>query len=202
MKKYPVCYCAHRTIDCVLELVSSNRLTAEDVESVTVSLSDKYAAILRNHKPQTSLAAKFSIEFAVAAAIISRRVGLSEVTDEFVLRRDIQSLMDRVHVEPTTDYDPETPGAAMFDRVSINVRAGRVLQGRPVSMARGHSKSPLSESELYEKFSGCLEAGKYSEPSALLFERLCSLEKLSARQLVRGRAADGTAPQGLRSKRP
>ena len=42
--------------------------------------------MLRNSRPKTGLEAKFSMQFAMAAALVARRVGLSELTDGFALR--------------------------------------------------------------------------------------------------------------------
>src|SRR5579884_4361908 len=69
IKKYPACYCTHRALDAMLDLLARHPLQPDDIEQITVSLSDTHALILRNHEPQTGLAAKFSIEFAMAAAV-------------------------------------------------------------------------------------------------------------------------------------
>src|SRR5690349_13455277 len=63
IKKYPTCYCTHRAIDGMLDLVAGSPVKAEQVESISVSMSDYFATVLRNHQPETGLAAKFSIEF-------------------------------------------------------------------------------------------------------------------------------------------
>src|SRR6266446_3968300 len=62
IKKYPACYCTHRALDAMLELFARERLQPAEIARITVSLSDTHALILRNHQPQTGLAAKFSIE--------------------------------------------------------------------------------------------------------------------------------------------
>src|SRR5215472_3375104 len=72
IKKYPACYCTHRALDAMLELLGRHLLKPEEIERITVSLSDTHSLILRNHRPQTGLEAKFSMEFAMAAAVITR----------------------------------------------------------------------------------------------------------------------------------
>ncbi|MDP9095922.1 MAG: MmgE/PrpD family protein, partial [Pseudomonadota bacterium] len=129
VKKFPTCYCTHRAIDGMLDLVREHDVQPSDVAAVTVTLSDNFATILRNHLPQTGLAAKFSIEFAMACALIARRVGLGELTDDFVRRADVQELMPLVSVQISTEPDPGYPGAALNDRVTIDLRAGGTLAG-------------------------------------------------------------------------
>ena len=187
IKKFPACYCTHRTIDAMLDLTAQRQIDPATIERITVSLSDTFATILRNHAPRTGLAAKFSIEFAVVAALIARRVGLGELTDAFVQRPDVQALMRRVVVETNQDYDAsaDVPGAAVHDFVRVQLVDGSVLESERVKTARGHATRPLSETELFEKFRGCLDAGASRQDATQLFGRLSGLEELrSARDLV------------------
>ena len=184
VKKYPACYCTHRAIDGMLDLQRDQRMRDDEVESITVELSENYATILRNHRPTTGLSAKFSIEFALSAAIIAQRVGLRELTDEFVTRPDVQALMQKVAVRTTTDYDPDSPGAAKADWSEIRLRDGRVLATERVRRARGHADLPLSEADLFAKFEDCLQAGHSAIAAPLLFERLQSMEQRQARALT------------------
>jgi len=158
---------------------------ADDVKQVTVKISDYFATVLRNHAPDTGLAAKFSIEFAMASGIVARRVGLRELTDDFVRRDDVQALMRRVRTETTTEYDPELPGAAFADQVTVETTDGRVLAGEKVARATGHPTRPLSEAQIYDKFADCLAAGATDIPAATLFARLKGLEGIAARDLAR-----------------
>lgn len=60
------------------------------------------ATVLRNHRPTTALAAKFSIEFAMAAALVAREVGLAQLADGFVRSAPVARLFERVHVMPSS----------------------------------------------------------------------------------------------------
>ncbi len=184
IKKFPACYCTHRCIDGMLDLVSRRPIDPSQIDRITVSLSDTHATILRNHAPQTGLAAKFSIEFAMAAAVTARRVRLGELTDTFVRRADIQQLMRRVVVETNRNYDPETPGASVYDQVRVHLVDGAVLESEQVRHARGHAALPLTDNELFEKFRACLDAGGAKLEAGQLFARLLRLQDLaSAREL-------------------
>src|SRR3984885_5394568 len=145
IKKYPTCYCTHRAIDCMLDLVSTSPIKADEVKKITVNISDYFATVLRNHTPQTGLAAKFSMEFAMASGIVAQRVGLRELTDGFVQRPDIQQLMQCVEIVTTTEYDPELSGGAFADQVQVELTSGKTIAGEPVSRATGHASRPLSE---------------------------------------------------------
>jgi 2-methylcitrate dehydratase PrpD len=168
----------------MIDLVNEHSLRANDIDDITVSLSEKYATILRNHRPQTGLAAKFSIEFAMASSVIANRVGLGELTDAFVQRPDVQELMSRVRVETNVDYDPEQPGASVADQVMVRLKSKTTFRGEPVKWARGHSKKPLDEHDLFSKFENCLQAGRADVAARTLYERLIHMKDESARTLT------------------
>jgi len=184
IKKYPACYCTHRALDAMLDLLARRPLKPEEIERITVSLSDTHSLILRNHRPQTGLEGKFSIEFAMAAAVIARRAGLVEYTDAFVRRPEVQDLMRRVGVETNRNYDPEVSGASVWDQVRVDLAAGGSLESEKVARAKGHADRPLSEAELFEKFRTCLDAGGARVAPQALFDRVKSMEGLSAQELT------------------
>jgi len=180
IKKYPTCYYTHRALDAVLDLVGKTPLAAGDVKQVDVEISRENAIVLRNHRPATALDAKFSIEFAMAAALVARKVGLAELDDEFVRREAVQSLLGEVHVTPAGTYDPDSPGSALTDRVVVTMADGRRHASADVRYARGHAELPLKDEELRAKFVDCLRYGRYEGDTSAFFERINALEKLPA----------------------
>ena len=112
VKKYPLCYCTHRALDAVLDLVRATPIDPATIDSVTVSTSPHYAGILRNHAPQTALEGKFSMEFAMACALTTGRAGPAELRDDLVTSAQVQALMKRVSVRTDDREDPEMPGRA------------------------------------------------------------------------------------------
>jgi 2-methylcitrate dehydratase PrpD len=194
IKKYPTCYCTHRAIDCMLDMVNNSPIKAEEVDRITVSISDYFATVLRNHRPDTGLAAKFSIEFCMASGIVAQRVGLRELTDDFVRRPDIQALIPKVEIVTTSTYDAELPGAATYDKVSVRLTNGRSIDGEPVARATGHPSRPLTEQQLYDKFADCLDAGASAIPADVLFRRLSAIQSISARELT---ASQTSSPEPL-----
>lgn len=120
----------------------------------------------------------------MASGIIAKRVGLRELTDEFVRRPDVQALMQRVEIRTTSEYDAELPGAAAADCVRVELTSGETIAGEPVKRATGHSSRPLTEAQIWEKFSDCLDVGDSDIPADVLFQRLSAIQSLSARQLT------------------
>lgn len=184
IKKFPACYCTHRAIDAMLDLRRAQPFGAAEVEAIEVTISDRFATILRNHRPVTGLEAKFSMEFTMASAVIADRVSLSELTDDFVRRPDVQALMARVRLDLTQNYDPNHANAALWDQVRVVLKSGEVRESAQVRYARGHAEHPLSLQDLREKFEACMEYGGAAGEAAGLFARLMTLESQRARSLL------------------
>jgi len=178
VKKYPLCYCTHRALDGMLDLLQADRVDAGKVSRVTVSTSRRNTTILRNHAPQTGLEAKFSMEFAMASALIAGRAGLAELTDDFVRRADVQALMKRVVVREDEREDPAMPGYAIYDEVTLETDGGPRPGSVQVTKVRGGPDLPLSREELWAKFEGCVQVGTARVPARDLFDALMSLERL------------------------
>lgn len=176
-KKYPVCYCAHRVIDAVIDIANAKNLKPSDVDTVDVRIGVTQHSLLRNPSPQTALEAKFSIEFAIAAGLVSRSVGLGELETDYVLRPDIQGLMTKVRVEEDPSVCPIEPAFSMNDRLVIKLKDGGRLDSGDIRFSRGHARLPLGPGELKRKFMDCcrdardLDAGR-------LFDGLMSIETL------------------------
>ena len=151
---------------------------------MSVTLSKTHSLILRNHAPQTGLEAKFSMEFAMAAAMIARRASLGEYTDAFVRHPEVQEFMRKVAIVTNEDYDPEVSGASVWDQVTVELVNGERIESEKVRRARGHAERPLGEAELFDKFRTCFDAGYARLSPEALFDRLRRLETISARELT------------------
>ncbi len=173
IKRYPMCYSAHRTADAVLALTAQENLRAEDVAAVEVTIGTAQASMLRNHAPVTGLEAKFSVEFAVASALVARRVGLRELTDAFVNEPEVRAQYGKVVVHTSDTHCPIEPVFALTDTVTIRTTTGRELH-REVRFPKGNAKLPLNLDELREKFVDCAAGAPLD--SGRLFDGLCALE--------------------------
>ena len=72
----------------------------------------------------------------------------------------------------------------IIDIIEAGFEVGGKVESEKITRARGHADRPLSESELYDKFQGCLEAGRSLIAPLTLFDRLRHLEDISARELT------------------
>ncbi len=178
IKKYPMCYATHRVIDGVLDLVQAHDIKAADVERVEATIGVPQAGMLRNHAPVTGLEAKFSLEFGVASSLVARKVGLTELTDEFVNRPQVREAMTRLSISTVDTRCPLEAGFAMNDRVVVRMKDGRKLDSGDIRFARGNAKVPMRDDDLRAKFMDCSRGVQHLDPVEL-FERLARLESVA-----------------------
>jgi 2-methylcitrate dehydratase PrpD len=179
IKKYPMCYATHRVIDGVLDLARENAVKPGEVERVDATIGATQAVMLRNHAPTTGLEAKFSLEFAVAAALTAGRVGLAQLTDAFVNRPEVRETMGKLAMTTTASRCPVEPAFALNDRVVLRLKDGRALDSGDIRFARGNAKLPLAADELRAKFMDCARTVGDLDADTL-FERLTRLERIDA----------------------
>ncbi len=178
IKRYPICYATHRSIDAALDLIERHDLSPEQVERIDVLTGRTQMLMLRNSRPQTGLEAKFSMQFAMAAALCARRVGLAELTDAFVKRPDVQAVFSRVSLSGT-DAVKEGSNFAPSDEVEITTVKGQKLSSGPVEYAKGSHQRPLSREQLWDKFADCLGADFSDDRKSRAFENLMGIDLLN-----------------------
>jgi 2-methylcitrate dehydratase PrpD len=125
----------------------------DDVAGVTVGTSSNIPNALIHHRPKDSLAAKFSMEYAIATMLARRRGGLAEYADEAVVQPEVQELVPRIELV----VDPVAEAAGfhrMLSRITVELRDGSTLFDEG-DAARGHPDNPMTDAEVEAKFDGC-----------------------------------------------
>jgi 2-methylcitrate dehydratase PrpD len=185
VKRYPTCYATHRSIDAMLGLVHAHRLEPGNVKEIRVHTGATQKLMLRNANPKTGLEAKFSMEFAMAAALVAGRVGLSELTDEFVLRPEVTEAVAKVHCTTTDEVMAGDQPFAPDDRVSVVLSSGDVLEHPPVVYPKGSWQKPLTREELEEKFLDCATRVFSQAHATALFDQLRRVNELKSLRELR-----------------
>ena len=156
LKLYPCGFPLQRPIDCAIELADKHNLKADDIEEISCGVHYLIPETVFHVNPQTGLQGRTSIPYCVARAIIDRRMGLAQFTDEKVQDPAVRALMPRVK----TVVPPELSREALRGKVNaiaaaavmeIRLRDGRTLSTR-VEQFRGAGERPLSRDELVGKF--------------------------------------------------
>ncbi|MGA0865243.1 MAG: MmgE/PrpD family protein, partial [Burkholderiaceae bacterium] len=130
------------------------------------------------------LQAKFSMEFCMAILLLEGRAGLSEFTDEVVMRPDVQAMIKKVDF----GVDPEAEAAGfhkMTTIITITLTDGKVIRGS-ADFGRGSPAMPMTYDEVADKFRENCEFAKFSSQKAnQVVEMIRGIEKVgSIRELT------------------
>ena len=174
VKRYPICYATHRSIDAMIDLAQTRDLRPGDVKEIRAEIGETQRVMLRNRQPKTGLEAKFSIEFAMASALVARNVGLAQLTDGFVQSPEVVENMTKVACATVANV-PGTPFAPA-DTVSVTLNSGEEITHAPVINAKGSWENPMSREEFRAKFMDCTEAGLGGNRATSLYEAMMALD--------------------------
>ncbi|MDN3988056.1 MmgE/PrpD family protein [Zwartia vadi] len=178
IKKYPLCYATHRTIDGLLDILDEHALTLESIERIDIQTNYRATVPLIYSHPQTGLEAKFSMQYAVTSALMDRAVLLSSFEDDAVQRPAVQAFLSKVHV---TEGDP--PMFPRWANIRITLCDGHLIEKR-VDQLRGSAQLPLSDSALIEKGLDCCKYGRHSVSAHELAHSCFGLDHLPVSALI------------------
>jgi len=149
VKRFPTCGSAHRSIDAVLALRAEHDFTVEQVQRIDVHAPDLHLNNLMYERPKNGLQAKFSVEYAVACALVTGDCTLADFTDEAVARPAIRKLFDCIHRHPI-----ERPETEVNTLLRITLDNGQVLE-KSVFMPLGSKVAPFPDEQYWRKFDQC-----------------------------------------------
>ncbi len=151
-KRWPCCYCNHRSIGGLLAMIAEHDLKPADVEAVEIGFPKGTATALISENPQTGLEGKFSIEYVAAATLLDRKITLETFTDVMVQRPAVRALMTKVkrrHIDDGNMYS----GSSGYNDLKVRSTRGEFAQR--IEKSPGSPEWPMSEADRDEKFMDC-----------------------------------------------
>jgi 2-methylcitrate dehydratase PrpD len=165
-KPYPCGTMVHPYIDCALRL-RARGLATERIASVLCETAEGFVhrlwePIAAKRLPPNGYAAKFSIPYAVATALINGEAGLSAFGDDAVSNETVRTLSAKIGyvIDPDHPYPRSYTG-----HVRVTLDDGQVLEERQPHL-RGGVAEPLTEAEIEAKFRANALHGGWDEARA------------------------------------
>jgi len=148
-KLHACCRFNHFALDAVAALRSAHRLDAGDVEKVEI-VTIPFAVRMGEPAPLSSLAARFSIPWAVSASLVLGRTDPSAFDANALADERIRALARRVEISTDPEMSPRRADAPTA-HVRLVLRGGKILE-RTTSVVRGDTLSPVPRDEITAKF--------------------------------------------------
>ena len=172
VKIYPCCYALQRPISALAGL--AGRAEPGDVRRIVLRTPEATVAPLIHHRPETGLQAKFSLEYAAAAALLDGYPGFASFTDEAVRRPAARQLAGLVE----TKLDPG--GSWLLDgELAAEVHTGDGVLATTLRYPPGAPQRPPDDAQLQAKIADCV-AGLDTDPSSWSWQNAA---RLLAREL-------------------
>ena len=174
IKPYPSCRHTHSSVDAALRLRAEHRLRADDVERVEIGAYHSVLDLTDNPAPGHLYAAKFSVQYCVARALLDGALRLGDFTDERIAEPAAHDLMARIAVRLDPDLDARYPREFPAE-VRLFLRDGRVV-GTAVASPKGDPEAPLTPEELSAKFRDMLPGTPYEARTDALLDAVIGLD--------------------------
>ena len=148
-KLHACCRFNHFALDAIAALRSAHRLDAGDVEKVEI-VTIPFAVRMGEPAPSSSLAARFSIPWAVSASLVLGRTDPSAFDANALADERIHALARRVEISTDPEMSPRRADAPTA-HVRLVLRGGKILE-RTTSVVRRDALSPVPRDEITAKF--------------------------------------------------
>ena len=195
-KAYPCPYSSQRAVDAIIKIAERHNVIPDDVTEITCAAAPKTFRVLIHHRPTTSLEAKFSLEYLLAAGLKLRTIDEECFSPEHVNDPEMRGLVEKVR-SIDAPLEREIPGEG---DVTVQVRTRAAVFEETVTYAPGHPKNPLTWERLAEKYRACARQGEIQEPTlSRSLEMLSRIEDIDdVRDLMRIFATQDLAREQVR----
>lgn len=179
LKQFPCCGSTHPAIMMALQLRREETINTEQIARIEILPHGRRLRHTDTPQPQTSLDAKFSVQYVVARALKDGAVRLKDFEGDAHFDPMIRRLLDLTEAKPHPDMadDAEEQWGA---EVIVTFTDGRRVSRRVDNLVGRGGDNPMTTDELWEKFSDCASRALPREQIAPLFERLETLESVSS----------------------
>ena len=181
-KPYACGTMAHPYIDCARALrksgIAPDAIAAIECETAEGIVHRLWEPLASKQAPPNAYAAKFSIPYAIAVALLKDNAGLSEYTDTLAHDSVLRALAAKVRyvVDPANPYPKQFTG-----HLRATLHDGTLREHRQAHF-KGGAQHPLSDADLLHKFhANCAHGGLARNKSEAL---AAALQGLFAQNLI------------------
>lgn len=177
IKQYPCCGSTHPAIDAMLTLATEHDLHPDQVERIDSWTHTRRLEHTNRPDPQSTMDAKFSVQYCLARALTERRVTLEHFEGNSFRDPQVRSVMARVHAAPYTTA--QFPADNHFGaEIRVTLRGGKTLSAKVDQPLGRTSANPLPPERLKEKFDNCASRVLPAANLPALYEAIQGFENL------------------------
>lgn len=178
-KPYACCRHTHSANYCIEQILSTRVLDPEEIESITDDTYSTAVQTTNNPYPENPYAAKFSLQFCIAAAIVLKDLSDRTFTSQNINDPQIRQLMKKIKIHVSKELDDEfrKDPNQWSHRLTIRMKDGETIV-KQVDYPIGDFKNPFSMEMADHKFRLLTEAMIGEKKADALLEKLHHLETI------------------------
>jgi 2-methylcitrate dehydratase PrpD len=188
LKVYPTILISHSSIQAVLAMIEEHNVECSDIVKVRLTVSSTAKGQGQSYNPETPLAARLSIPFSVALAIIDKEVSLKQFSRERLDDPRMKDMMARIEIEADPSLNAKYPGTLASVAVLETKTKGTLK--KQVIYPKGNMKNPMTKDDVVAKYRALCTGAMDSNKSEQILQMLLKLDQIDALQelfdLLRG----------------
>ncbi len=177
LKQFPCCGSAIPAVAMALQLRHEEPVEITNIEKIEILPHKRRLPHTDNPDPQSPLAAKFSVQYAVCLALLKGAPKLNDFEGTAHFDPEVRKLMAKTIAREHPDMPDDSP-EQFGAEVIITLKSGVQLARRVNSLIGRGGDNPLSTEELWEKFSDCAQRSLDAPLIRPLFDTLNALENV------------------------
>jgi 2-methylcitrate dehydratase PrpD len=183
IKFYSACRHAHACIDAAMGAFHQGQIDLKEISKISIETYPAAIRLAGITDVTTPSAARFSIPFSVALALIKRDAGADKYSEENIRDESIQRLSKKVEFSVGNKWErvyPNKRGATV--RILDNKKR---IWSSEVELAKGEPENPASWDEIYNKFYTNATLLNSDEEAKKIGNAIMNLENLSIDQFTK-----------------
>jgi len=175
MKAFPTEALTHTHISATLKAVTSNDISYDQIESVTVTTIARACDILfdpHKYRPESRETADHSLPYCIAAALVDHKITTSSFSEEKLKDQRIWEVIDKIKGEASEEFEKMFP-AKQPSKVVVKTKDGREFL-EYLEFPKGDPREPMTIEDLENKFNalsdGLLSKRKQKSVRDMIFK--------------------------------
>ncbi|MBU8933344.1 MAG: MmgE/PrpD family protein [candidate division Zixibacteria bacterium] len=185
MKAFPTEALTHTHISATLKNVVPNKITSDQIESVTVTTIARACDILfdsHKYRPESRETADHSLPYCIAVALVDHKISVQSFSEEKLKDKAIWEVIDKIKGVASDEFEKMFP-EKQPSKVVVKTKDGKEYS-EYLEYPKGDPREPMTIDDLRSKFggnaAGLLDEARQKSVEEMIF----SCEKISCREFM------------------
>ncbi|MCW4014347.1 MAG: MmgE/PrpD family protein [Candidatus Bathyarchaeota archaeon] len=178
IKAYPSCAAAHPTLTAVENLLETNTVNTEAIQSIEVTTYRFGADLSNSSTPDTPISAKVNIPILTAAMLKHKKIDPSYTEPPHLNDPETHALAKKITVKSLPDENDSVYGRSRFAEITITMKDGSKITSK-ADKTKWSAPEQASDKELVDKYRTLVADYLSTDQRDMLETKIITLETLT-----------------------